>query len=150
MASDAIDRPVIFRTTVLAARVLRKGAEHELATWKNYSGTSRLCHRAKIGPCFCAAWMASGSSLIANFLELLDIHRSICCRWHLDKVAEQRRDVEAGETRLCPRAHLEFANFLPRPLVAVLFGYTGAVRPFRFFECVFADIRGQLINFHAG
>ena len=82
--------------------------------------------------------MPSRSRLVANFLKLLDVHRPIRRRRHLDKMAQESRHVKAGQTGLRHGTHLEFGNFFPRPFVIVLFGYARAVRAFRFLEFFFA------------
>ena len=82
--------------------------------------------------------MASRAGLLSDFLELLNIHRAIGCRRHFNKMPQQPRHVKTCKTRLRHGAYLELSDFLPRPLIAVLFRYTRAIWAFRFLERLFA------------
>ena len=97
-----------------------------------------------------ATRMAGRSGLISDLLEFLEIHSPIRCGRHLDQVTEKTRHVKTGEAGLSHRTRLELRNFFARPLVTVLFRNAGAVRAFRFFECLFSQRRRKLIDFDSG
>src|SRR5438045_8645150 len=93
--------------------------------------------------------MAGGSSLVAHLLEFLNIHCSIGCGRHFDKMTQQSRHVKTGKTRLGYCADLELGNLLARSFVTKLFGYARAIWALRFFERFLACRRGKPINFYA-
>ena len=83
--------------------------------------------------------MAGRSGLISDLLEFLEIHSPIRCGRHLDQVTKKTRHMKTGEPGLSHRTRLELRNFFARPLVTVFFRNAGAVRAFRFFECLFSQ-----------
>ena len=94
--------------------------------------------------------MAGRSGLVSDLLEFLEIHSPIRCGRHLDQVTEKTRHVKTGEAGLSHGARLELRNFFARPLVTILLRNAGAVRAFRFFECLFSQRRRKLIDFDSG
>ena len=82
--------------------------------------------------------MASCSGLLRDLLDLLNIHRPISGRWHLNKMSEQPGYIKTRDARLCHRAYLELGYFFPRSLIAVLLCNARTIWAFRFLERFFA------------